>query len=84
MPSIQLIMQGDGAFNDVPLENLAHTLEPIRIAALTGRMESGKPSLAIGMFLPNGGGCVVGETSLALFLAAADVFKAKYGDPRDG
>jgi hypothetical protein len=45
-------------------------------------MESGKPSVCIGVFLPNNGGCVLAETSLALFLTAADALKARFGDPR--
>lgn len=82
MPSIHLIMQDVGAFADVPAEKRAHTTEPMRITALEGGMQSGKPSVVIGMFLPHGGGCVIGETSLALFLSAADALKARYGDPR--
>lgn len=82
MPSIDLILHGDGAFADVPPEKLAHTTEPLRISALEGGMESGKPSVVIGSFLPNGGGCVIAETSLALFLTAADALKARFGDPR--
>lgn len=82
MPRLDIIFKGDGAFADVPPDKLAHTTEPIRITALEGGMQSGRPSIAIGMFLPHGGGCVIGETSLALFLSAADAFKARYGDPR--
>jgi hypothetical protein len=44
-------------------------------------MVSGKPSIAIRLDLDDGSS-VVAETSLALFLMAADAFKAKYGDPR--
>lgn len=82
MPMLSIILNGDGAFAHVPPEKLGHTTEPITVAALEGGMASGKPSICIGMFLPNDGGCVVGETSLALFLAAADAFKARFGDPR--
>lgn len=82
MPALTVILDGDSAFKDVPREKLGHTTETIRIAALEGGMQSGKPSLCIGLFLPNNGGCVVGETSLALFLSAADTLKARFGDPR--
>jgi hypothetical protein len=86
MPQLDIILEGDGAFADVPKEKLAHTTEPMRITALADGMisEGGRryPSVAIGMFLPHGGGCVVGETSLKLFLTAADALKARYGDPR--
>ena len=82
MPAITIILDGDGAFDDVNPEKLGHTTETIRIAALDKGMASGKPSLAIGVFLPHNGGCVIAETSLALFLTAADAFKARFGDPR--
>ena len=82
MAQLDLILNGDGAFADVPRERLAHTTEPIRVAALEGGMQSGRPSVAIGVFLPNNGGCVIAETSLALFLTAADGLKARFGDPR--
>lgn len=83
MPSIQLIMTGgDGAFADVKPEKLGHTTLPIRICVLENGMQSGLPSVSIGVFLPNDGGCVIAETSLGLFLSAADALKAKYGDPR--
>lgn len=83
MPSIDLVLAGDGAFADVNPKKLAHTTESIRIAGLAGGMQSGKPSVAIGVFLPNNGGCVIAETSLALFLTAADGLKARFGDPRE-
>lgn len=83
MPRLDVILDGDGAVTDVPLEKIGHTTEPIKVAALAGGMQSGKPSVAICMYLPHGGGCVIGETSLALFLTAADILKARFGDPRD-
>lgn len=82
MPSIHLILEGDGAFADVPKEKLAVTQEEIRICGLPRGMTSGHPSVGIGVFLPHGGGCVLAETSLKLFLTAADALKARYGDPR--
>lgn len=82
MPSIDLRLDGDGAFSDVDPAKAAHTLEPLRIAGLDHGMESGNASVCIGVFLPNNGGCVLAETSLALFLTAADALKARFGDPR--
>jgi hypothetical protein len=82
MPIIRLILDGDGMLEGVDPKRLAHTTEPIAIGALAGGMKSGKPSVAIAMYLPNNGGCVLGETSLALFLATADALKARFGDPR--
>jgi hypothetical protein len=86
MPRLDIRLDGEGAFADVPEEKLAHTTEPMRIAALADGMigECGhrNPSVAIGMFLPHDGGCVIGETSLKLFLTAADALRARFGDPR--
>lgn len=84
MAAISIHLEGEGMLKDVPRERLGHTTLPMRIGALADGMQSGKPSVAIAMFLPNGGGCVVGETSLAMFLSAADALRARYGDPRNG
>lgn len=82
MPAINIILDASGMVNDIPPGKIAHTTEPIRIGGLEGGMQSGKPSVAIAAILPNGGGCVLAETSLALFLSAADALRARYGDPR--
>jgi hypothetical protein len=51
------------------------------VAALPQGTASGKPSVAVRVELPDGT-VVVAETTLALFLTAADAIKARYGDPR--
>ena len=81
MPQIDIRLTGEGAFSDVHPENLRTTTKPIRIAALENGMMSGAPSIAIGLFMEDGECCFV-ETSLKLFLTAADALKARYGDPR--
>lgn len=53
----------------------------IEIGGLDGGMSSGKPSVAFCFGLPSGE-VVLAETSMALFLTAADALKARYGDPR--
>ena len=84
MPVLKLNMEGDGCWQDL------HTLfasrhlrrsESIEIAVMEKGMTSGKPSVAIRVNLDEGD-VVIAETSLALFLSAADAFKGKYGDPR--
>lgn len=86
MVSLKLIMEGDGAWPDLA-ERLARSIgeipqtEDLEIAALRGGMSSGKPSIMIRFNLPDGK-VALGQTSLALFLSAAEAFKAKYGDPR--
>lgn len=82
MPMMEIILHGDAAFGDVEAGKVSPTNEKIRVAVLEGGMESGDPSVAIGLFLPNNGGVILGQTSLALFLTAADAFKARFGDPR--
>lgn len=49
------------------------------LAQGTGR---GKPMVQIGLEDPETGGFLVAQTTLALFLTAADVLKTTYGDPR--
>jgi hypothetical protein len=53
----------------------------IEIGGLEAGMASGRPSLAFCFTLPDGR-VVLAETSLVLFLAAADAFRARFGDPR--
>lgn len=81
MPSIVLRLDGDGSWPDLKNKTVHHVQTDIAIVALPHGMRSGKPSVAIRVDLPNGE-VVVAETSLALFLTAADGLKAKYGDPR--
>lgn len=81
MISIDIRLNGDNSFADVPPTKLVESKEPLRIAGLAAGMQSGKPSVAIGTFFPDGS-CVFAQTSLALFLSAADALKARFGDPR--
>jgi hypothetical protein len=61
-----------------------HTVAPhegdVAIGGMPQGTESGRPSVVIAFELEEG--FLVAETTLALFLTAADVLKAKYGDPR--
>ncbi len=77
---LSIFLEGDDAFTDwIDREkiHLANTATPIRVAALSGGMTSGKPSVAIGIELPDGR-VVVAETSMRLFLTAAKAFEARY------
>jgi hypothetical protein len=89
MPSMQIILEGDGIWRDLPALDRAGNLIAAmgeaaawQLAALAGGMESGAPSVSLRLDLPDGR-VVVTETSLALLLTAADAFKARYGDPRE-
>ena len=84
MISLRIILQGDGCFSDLKdkdPERIIHVIEGISVALLEHGMKSGKPAVAIRIDLPDDR-TVIGETSLALFLSAADAFKARTGDPR--
>ncbi len=83
MPAISVILQGDGAWPDVigkEVIHLGNNAPPIQVAALPGGMQSGLPSVTIRIDLPDGK-VVLAETSLKLFLFAADALRAKFGDP---
>lgn len=85
MPVLSLHLQGDGAYQELlekhgpPIETAAE--QPIHVAVLEAGMVSGKPSIAFGIILADGR-WVFAQTSLALFLTAADAFGAAKGDPR--
>lgn len=76
MPAMNLILHGDGAFNGRDPANIIHVQSAFDVVYLDGGMESGKPSVAFGLELPDGT-FVVAETSLALFVAAARAMQAR-------
>jgi hypothetical protein len=94
MPILRMILEGDAAWPDLPRLDAAHTFvhlgeeaPPIQIAGLAGGMQSGRPSVAIRLDLPDGTAVMAALSrrlmlSLALFLTAAEALKAHYGDPR--
>lgn len=80
---VELALDGEGAFCDFgemkEIIHLGNNSPPIRIAALKTGMRSGKTSVVIGLDIGKGR-AVMAETSLRLFLSAADALRAKYGD----
>lgn len=58
-----------------------HLSEGLEAGVLSAGMKSGDPAVLLVFPLPDGR-VVLAETSLRLFLTAADAFKAKHGDPR--
>lgn len=80
MPMLHIILDGDGAFEHLR-ERKQHHVQTFTVTALEGGMESGQPSVAVVIELEDDS-YVFAETSLKLFLSAADALKAKYGDPR--
>lgn len=80
MPALHIVLEADGLFAGVPKDKLAIAEGSIDVGVLDGGMESGKPSVVIGMHLPNNGGTVVGQTTMALFLTAALAMYSRFGD----
>ncbi len=54
---------------------------PIQVTGLADGTEANAPSVVIRLDIDNHRG-VLAETTLKLFLSAADALKAKFGDPR--
>ena len=80
MPALHIILDGDGSFEHLR-EKKQHHVQEFSITALEGGMQSGNPSVAVVIELDDDS-YVMAETSMKLFLAAADALKARYGDPR--
>lgn len=78
MPAMSLVFDGDGALAGIDRAKIVHVTEPIKVAALKGGMQSGKPSVAFLIPLPDGK-TLVAETSMELFHAAARGFAARFG-----
>jgi hypothetical protein len=82
---LEVILDGEGCWPDLAEKtviNLGNESKPIQVAALPKGLVSGKPSVSIRLDLPDGN-VVIAETSLALFLSAAETFRLHYGDPRE-
>lgn len=60
----------------------AVSVQRMTITSLERGTTGGKPTVALIVDLPDGR-YVFAETTLALFLSAADALKAAHGDPRD-
>ena len=81
MMFLNVLLQGDGAKPEWADGRTIHRVEDFTVAALPSGMVSGKTSVSFLIDLPNGE-AVLAETSLMLFLTAADLIRAKYGDPQ--
>lgn len=80
MPQLHISTEGDNAWEDLKEhpELIIHTTDDWSVAALSQGMNSGRPSVAIRINLPDGT-VVIAETSMRLFLGAARVFQGRYG-----
>lgn len=80
MPSIEITIE-EPAWPELNPADVLQTSRPIGLTCLPGGMVSGAPSVALRIDLEDGR-TVIAETSLALFLAAADTLRSVHGDPR--
>ncbi len=78
MLQMTVLLDGTGALDGHPPEKTIHVRETIVVAALDNGMESGKPSIAFIITLPDGQK-VLAETSMSLFHLAAKIFAARFG-----
>jgi len=75
---LKLHTEEEGAFEDFQKKEIIHLKEGVlRVAALEKGMTSGKPAVAFGFEIGDGK-VVLAETSLALFLSAADALRARF------
>lgn len=82
MNMIKVNLEGDGCWKDlkskINTEDVVWMRDGvIQIAALSKGMRSGKPSLSIRFDLPDGK-IVISETSMQLFLNAAELLRQRY------
>ncbi len=81
MPALSIFLDGPEAFTPIPSgATVHHVTKAMEVALLEGGMASGKPSVMLRLELPDGS-VVIAETSLALFMMAADAFEARHPRP---
>lgn len=81
MPALSIFLDGPEAFTPIPEgASIHHVTQAMEIALLEGGMASGKPSVMLRIGLPDGS-VVIAETSLALFMMAADAFQVRHPRP---
>jgi hypothetical protein len=77
---LNIVLDGDGKFPQLANAK-SRPVKELTVTSLDAGMKSGDPSVAFVVELVDGS-YVFAETSLKLFLTAADALKARYGDPR--
>ena len=81
MTIIRVILEGDGAFKDLQgrEDSVIHCIGEFTVAALTGGMQSGRPSLMLRIDLPDGR-VVLQETSLGAWIMTTAALRGKFPD----
>lgn len=77
MPTMSVILDGDGCWPDLKDKQFINLESPIEVAGLPAGMTSGKPSVSFRFTLPDGT-VVIAQTSMALFQTAAKMLEARY------
>ena len=86
MPTLVVHLEGDGCWPDLDRDKIVHlgnAAPPIHVACLERGVSSGRPSVGFRLDLPNGQ-VVIAETSVRLFLHAADLVRLRYGEMAEG
>ena len=78
MAHIKICLDGDGAAPELATGIVHHVKDSIKVTALSGGMESGRPSVGIIAKLGDGSHVFL-EMSMRMFLAAGAAFSARYG-----
>jgi hypothetical protein len=80
MIPLSIILDGDGCWPDLAEKEVVEA-DLTAVAPLEHGTALGKPTVTFRVDLPDGK-VVLAQTTLSLFLSAADAFKARLGDPR--
>ena len=81
MPSLDLILDGDGCWPDLAKEKVFQSTQTLSVAALPNGTVNGSPTITIRGEMPDGTVALF-ETSLALLLMVSDALRLHFGDPR--
>ena len=82
MIALKVLLNGDGVWQDLRhkvVTHLANDAPPVEVAVLEDALESGRPSVAIRINLPDNHVIIV-ETTARLFCSAGRTISARYPD----
>lgn len=80
MERLAIIVDGQGAWPDLA-DRAVLQAKQVEVAGLADGTQGGNPTVAIRADMTDGQVAIV-ETTLRLFLSAADALRERYGDPR--
>lgn len=83
MVQLSIYLDANGMLQDIDKDKIIDVKAPVRVGVLDRGTVQGRPSVGIAFTLPDGQ-TVLAQTTLRLFLQAAKVFTAEYGEQGDG